>query len=188
MDQPNPVDLLAGSVEELRPVLAAVQSDHLTLQTPCAEWDLRSLLGHLAGRAELATRAANRIATPEFVDTAPLGEKAAAELQSVLDSAVAAWRRPDADPSAICVTPLGELPGMALVTFLAQDAFVHAWDIAKTIGVAFAPDERLTDAMVGMHHQTITDDLRAMFFVPEVPVPATASPLDQLVGFLGRQP
>jgi uncharacterized protein (TIGR03086 family) len=77
---------------------------------------------------------------------------------------------------------------VALVTFQAQDVFVHSWDIARALGLDAAFDETLTEAMLALHRQTISDELRAAFFAPIVPVPDDAPALDRLVGFLGRKP
>jgi uncharacterized protein (TIGR03086 family) len=188
MTAPAPVDLLDAAIAQARPVIAAVGPADLAAPTPCAEWDLRALLGHLAGRAILSERAAGGIAVTEMPGAAGdlLGSDAAASLPALLDASASAWREAGLDQQ--CVTPLGPMPAAALVTFQAQDVFVHAWDIARTLGVDAAFDASLTEAMLALHRQTISDELRAAFFAPVVPVPDDAPALDRLVGFLGRRP
>jgi uncharacterized protein (TIGR03086 family) len=188
MTVPAPVDLLDAAIAQARPVIAAVGPADLTAPTPCAEWDLRALLSHLAGRAILSERAAGGIAVTEMPGAAGdlLGSGAAASLPALLDASASAWR--EAGLGRQCVTPLGPMPAAALVTFQAQDVFVHGWDIARTLGVDTAFDTALTEAMLALHRQTISDELRAAFFAPIVPVPDDAPALDRLVGFLGRKP
>jgi uncharacterized protein (TIGR03086 family) len=190
MDQSNPVELLSQAVSTARPTLARVADEHLGLQTPCAEWNLRQLLQHIAGRAVLSERAARAVPVNVFPDIEAdlLGAHPAAAVTDLLERSVAAWQRPSADPSATCITPLGEMPGFGLLTFQAQDVFVHTWDIATTIGHDPHFDDRLTKAMLELHQATITDDIRQMFFAPAVAVASTAPDLDRLIGFLGRNP
>ena len=47
--------------------------------------------------------------------------------------------------------------------------------------------DEMIDAFTRTHRESIDETMRAMFFADAVPVP-DASPLDQLVAFLGRRP
>jgi uncharacterized protein (TIGR03086 family) len=185
----NPAELLGGAIASTQAVISAIRSEDLPRPTPCVEWDLRALLNHLAGRAVLSERAARGMAVTEFPDAAGdlLGDDAADQLLRLLDASAVAWRNASSF-DRMCVTPLGEVPAVALVTFQAQDVFVHGWDIAKTIGMTPDLDSALVETMFALHQHTITDELRAAFFAPIVPVADDATPLDQLVGFLGRRP
>jgi uncharacterized protein (TIGR03086 family) len=188
MTAPTPVDLLDHAIAQAVPIIAAVRPADLAAPTPCAEWDLRALLSHLAGRAVLSERAASGVAVTDLPEAAGdlLGSEAAASLPVLLGASASAWREAGLDQQ--CVTPLGLMPAVALVTFQAQDVFVHSWDIARALGLDAAFDETLTEAMLALHRQTISDELRAAFFAPIVPVPDDAPALDRLVGFLGRKP
>lgn len=188
-DLVKPVDLLDGAITQTRTVLAGVTPDELDRPTPCTAWNLRALLNHVAGRAVLSTRAAGGVAVTQFPDAAGdlLGAEPATTVIDLLRVSLEAWH---AAPSleVACVTPLGEMPAAALVTFQAQDVFVHGWDIAHATGQRPAFDPPFVEIMLGLHHQTITPDLRAAFFAPAVAVDDNAAPLEQLVAFLGRQP
>jgi len=184
----TPVGLLDAAIVQARPVLAAIGQADLHVPTPCSAWDLRALLNHLAGRAILSEHAARGIAVTEFPEAAGdlLGPDAGASVLGRLADAAAAWR--EASLEQQCVTPLGPMPAAGLVTFHAQDVFVHAWDIARALGIDATFDSALTQTMLALHHQTISDELRAAFFAPLVPIPEDAPALDRLVGFLGRHP
>jgi uncharacterized protein (TIGR03086 family) len=190
MNQPGPTDLLSAAITTATPILALIGPEDLGRPTPCIEWTLRDLLQHIAGRAVLAECAARGIAITTFPEAEAdlLGDDPAKTVAALLTQAAAAWQRTGADLSAPCTTPIGVMPGSGLVTFLAQDVFVHTWDLGKAIGQHPDFDPQLTATMLALHRQTITEDFRAAFFAPAIPVPDSATDLEKLVAFLGRQP
>lgn len=185
----NPVNLLAASVTDSAPNYAKITPAHLDLPTPCEGWDLRALLNHVLSRVELSTRAAKQDPVADFaeVEIDYLADNPAAAVAAMTESLVDAWSNTD-DLTTPRVTPMGPLPPEAVLLFGAQDLFIHAWDVARTIG---EPPE-LSDEMIAVftetHRQSVDADTRAMFFGPEIPIADDAPPLDQLVAFLGRKP
>jgi len=190
MSQPGPTDLLTAAIATATSTLARVEPAALGRPTPCSEWTLRDLLQHMAGRAVLSERAARGIAVTTFPETSAdlLGGRPAETLTDLLAESAAAWQRADADPSAPCTTPIGVMPGSGLVTFQAQDVFVHTWDLGQAIGHHPGFDPQLTATMLALHKQTITEDFRGTLFAPAIPVANDATDLDKLVAFLGRRP
>ncbi len=76
--------------------------------------------------------------------------------------------------------------GMALGEYI-----VHAWDLATATGqpydapvTAVRPAHEFLEGMVAPEYRGPDSG----FFDAEVPVPDDASPLDQLLGFVGRDP
>jgi len=185
----NPVDLLRSAVADAAPNYAKLSVEHLHLDTPCKDWDLRALLNHAYSRFELSTRAARSIATEDFsvVETDHVGSDPAGAFDRMTTELLAAWDACD-DFETPRVTPMGPIPPEGILVFGAQDVFVHAWDVAKTIGV----EPELSDEMIAVftetHKQSVDEQTRAMFFADQIDVDADASPLDKLVAFLGRQP
>jgi uncharacterized protein (TIGR03086 family) len=190
MSQPGPAELLAAAVTAAAPTLARIGSADLAQPTPCREWTLRDLLQHLAGRAVLSQRAAHGIAVTTFPEAEAdlLGDHPGESVTALLAQSVAAWQGADADLGSPCTTPIGVMPAAGLVTFQAQDVFVHTWDLGQAMSQDPGFDPQLTAAMLALHQQTITDDSRGAFFAPAIPVPDSASDLDKLVAFLGRRP
>src|ERR1700737_1919528 len=43
----SPVDLLARSLQQAQQLIASVTPDQVVLPTPCAEWDVRTLVNHV---------------------------------------------------------------------------------------------------------------------------------------------
>lgn len=185
----NPVQLLAASVADSAPNYQKVTTEHLDLPTPCDGWDLRALLNHVLSRVELSTRAAKQDPVADFaeVEVDHLGDDPAAAVAAMTETLVEAWNATD-DLTTPRVTPLGPLPPEAVLLFGAQDLFIHAWDVARTIG---EPPE-LSDEMVAVftetHRQSVDENTRAMFFGPEISVADDAPAIDRFVAFLGRKP
>jgi uncharacterized protein (TIGR03086 family) len=190
MNAPSPVGLLTAAVTTAAPVLSLIGSQDLKRPTPCSEWTVGDLLQHIAGRAVLSARAARGVAVTAFPEavTDLLGEDPAGTVADLLDQSAVAWQRSDADLNASCITPIGVMPGTALVMFQAQDVFAHAWDLGKAVGQQPDFDPQLTATMLALYRQTITDDFRGTFFAPAIPAPNNATDLEMLVAFLGRRP
>ena len=78
-------------------------------------------------------------------------------------------------------------PGLVIVAG-ALEVAVHGWDIS----VAYGRDHPIPAAealgILSLAHLLIEDRMRRSLFNAPIPVPPSASPSDQLVAFLGRNP
>src|SRR5262245_18831831 len=86
-------DLVASIAAPTRAVVRAITDDQLTAPTPCAEFDVRALLGHLLTWGPTLVGSAYGRSVPP--------ESSAAEdwrdgLERHLDAVVAGWSRPEA--------------------------------------------------------------------------------------------
>lgn len=175
------VDALEASYATARPVVAAVAPDDLGKPTPCAEWNVETLVTHFLNAVAMFPA----MLAGEKPDIA---SGISGDIATAFDGAVrtnlAAWRAPGAADHETTM-----LPGMRLIDLNLCDAVVHTWDLATAIGVEpqFDPDavayvyERWTQAPLDVSRQYNA-------FGPEVPVAADAPVLDRLLGLLGRQP
>jgi uncharacterized protein (TIGR03086 family) len=83
----------------------------------------------------------------------------------------------------------GDLPlDQAIASFYTSDLFVHSWDPARATGQPINLDERrCAEVLAAM--QPIEEILRTSGeYGPKVDVPTDASAMEQLVGFIGRDP
>ena len=185
----NPVDLLRGAIHDATPNFAKVTPDHLDLPTPCDGWDLRTLLDHAYSRLDLSARAARNEPTDDFaqVEIDHVGDDPAGAFGRLAAAALTAWDATD-DLETPRVTPMGPMPPAGILLFGAQDIFVHAWDVATTIGATPELSDEMIEVFTRTHRESIDENMRAMFFADAVAVPDDAPPLDQLVAFLGRRP
>jgi len=134
---PSPQDLLGTAGEHFRAVVARVTEDHLGRPTPCPDWNVLELIGHVTSGSQMAAAVADGAARDEaigllatdFVGNDPLG---------AVDTALANQRRAlgaDGIDERICQHPAGDMPGSQLLGFRISDLLVHQWDLAHAIGI-----------------------------------------------------
>ncbi|MDW5326786.1 TIGR03086 family metal-binding protein [Plantactinospora sp. KLBMP9567] len=167
-----------------------VGTEHWTAGTPCADWDVRTLLNHVVGE--------ERWSVPLFAGAslAEVGDRFAGDLlgadpaASARDAAEQACRAVG-DPAVLDRTvqlSAGPTPGREYLHQLLAEHLVHGWDLAVAIGV----EPRLDPAGVRECARWFTER-RSMYresglTAADVPVPPEASEQDRLVAAFGRDP
>ncbi len=175
------IDTLDRTFRHAQQMIANVQADQLDDPTPCPEWAVRDLLGHTIGVvAQLSAIAAGT--TPGAFT---LGSDPAGQFGDAAEAALAAWRTPGA-LDATFVIGAGAMPGRAVASINLLDTATHAWDIATATGQPAALPDDVATAALAASRATISAEVRAGRFGPEVPAPAGAGPTAQLIAFLGR--
>jgi uncharacterized protein (TIGR03086 family) len=166
-----------------RDVVARVGPDQYDDATPCSEWAVRDLLGHMIGVVDgLGAAASGR--TPEPFT---LGADPAAQLHDAAMSAMAGWRTPGILDRVID-GGAGPMPGRVLASINLLDTATHTWDLATATGQPQALPDGIAAAALEASHTIVTAELRPGRFGPEIPAPAGATPTEALVAFLGRTP
>ncbi|MFJ8823506.1 TIGR03086 family metal-binding protein [Streptomyces sp. NPDC102467] len=170
-----------------------VREDQLDLPTPCPEYAVRELLGHLLGLS-VGLRAAGR---KETGGTDPgsalpeLGPDWRTALPEALDALVDTWRQPAAWQGMTQAGGL-ELPGAVAGLVTADELVVHGWDVARATGQEYVPDEAALRAARDLLAPTDDGDDgadgRDGLFGLIVPVPDDAPLLDRVIGLSGRDP
>lgn len=171
---------------------AGVSDARLADPTPCPEYAVSNLLGHLAGLT-VAFRDAARKDLGPTTDTAPdtavpsLPAGWREELPRVLGELAEAWR----DPAAWTgMTRAGgvDLPGEIAVSVAVDELVIHGWDLARATGQEYAPDQAALRASHAFLLAAAEDKDRGGIFGAVVPVPDDAPLLDRAVGLSGRDP
>ena len=166
-------------------VIAAVRPDQFDCSTPCAEWNLRALLGHTIGVIDNIGGSVRGEALRDpaaFVVT-----DAAAQFQAAADATLAAWTASGLDGETNIGA--GPMPKQAAISINLLDTAMHSWDIAKATGQPAALPADLAAMVLGICRGFITDEVRGFAgFAPAVNVADDADPTTQLAAFLGRQP
>ncbi|MFJ1970519.1 TIGR03086 family metal-binding protein [Streptomyces sp. NPDC087903] len=170
-----------------------VGEERLADGTPCPDYAVRNLLGHLAGLS-VAFRDAARKDLGVSTGTAPgafvpdIASGWREELSKALDELADAWR----DPAAWTgMTRAGgvDLPGAVAAAVVADELVVHGWDLARATGQAYDPDPAALRAAYGFLHAAAEDPTGGGgIFGPVVPVRADAPLLDRALGLSGRNP
>jgi uncharacterized protein (TIGR03086 family) len=115
--------------------------------TPCAEWDVRSLVNHVAGEylwvpelmaGKTVSEVGNRL------DGDLLGDDPLAVLTSAARSAQAAAGNSDSLTRTVHLS-FGDVPGAEYLKQMAIDSVIHAWDLARAIGSDETLDPQLVD-------------------------------------------
>ena len=169
-----------------------VGEEQLDAVTPCPEYAVRHLLGHLAGLST-AFRDAGRKDLGATTDTAPTSRLPdvtpgwRAELPKVLGELAEAWRDPAAWTGETRAGGV-ELPGEIAGIVAADELVVHGWDLARATGQPYAPDAAALNAAYAMLAPSVDDPSRGTIFGPVVPVPEGAPLLDRVIGLSGRDP
>ncbi|MBD0711476.1 MULTISPECIES: TIGR03086 family metal-binding protein [unclassified Streptomyces] len=159
--------------------------------TPCPDYTVGVLLGHLTGLAFAFHDVARKIQGPATGtppgDTVPV---LPADWRQALPRALAelaeAWR----DPAAWTgMTRAGgiDLPGAVAAAVAADELVVHGWDLARATGLPYVPDPAALDAAHAFLKAAEKDRGEGVFG-PVVPVPGTAPLLDRAIGLSGRNP
>ncbi|MGE7391556.1 TIGR03086 family metal-binding protein [Streptomyces sp. NPDC004126] len=174
-------------------LVAGVPDARLGGPTPCPDYPVGELLGHLAGLAEAFRDAARKdlgptTDTPPGTATPRLPADWRERLPRLLGELAEAWR----DPAAWSgMTRAGgvDLPGAVAAAVAADELVVHGWDLARATGQDYAPDR----AALGVSYDFLLaaaeeDDRGGGIFGPVVPVPDDAPLLDRTVGLSGRDP
>ena len=188
--QSGTTGLLAGAICYALGACALIKPGELALPTPCPDWNLAMLLGHLSdSMADLETA----IRTGQLDLDHPFGPAGGDPVEILRDQAA----------QLLCVSygyagperfvTVGGLPlpaGLVACTGAVEIA-VHGWDVmtalAQADGSRGAPIPAALAARMLRICPLLVAGRENLFAVP-VEVPAQACPGDQLVGYLGRNP
>ena len=180
------VDALDQTFQHAHGVIANVHKDQYGDPTPCTEWTVEALLGHMVGVVTMMGTAAGGGPIEGWRDF-ELSSDPAGQFADASAAALAAWRAPGVMERIIQI-PAGEMPGQAAASINLADTLTHSWDLARATGQPTELPEGPYTAALEICRSFISPELRTGRFGPEVPAPAGADVTTQLVAFLGRNP
>jgi uncharacterized protein (TIGR03086 family) len=204
--QDDPRAVFARAVSIASTAIAAVRPDQLTDPTPCEEYDVERLLGHLVGlmrRVAAMGRGEDPMTVPSEAERVepdawlPAWTSTTREVQD-------AWAD-DATLTCTIVLPWATMLGGATLATYTNEVSVHTWDLAVATGQAVAWDpavlEVALDAVSWMPADHRLEEFDAVVermpverrpsgppFAEAVAVPADAPIIDRLVAWNGRDP
>jgi uncharacterized protein (TIGR03086 family) len=165
-------------------------------ETPCPDWNVAQLIGHLVGGDRLNARILTGQKTVESLTRlAPAPDQAA---PSAADYRAANARLIEVltDPQILSsrhVVPVGRMTGRQVLTLRSVEHLLHGWDLAASAGEPTADLEQPASALAAPAR-----DMRAAVgdavlahrspFAPPVAVADHASDLHRLVALFGRDP
>jgi uncharacterized protein (TIGR03086 family) len=171
-------------------VVAGVRPEQMHDPTPCAHWDVRTVINHMIGGNYMYAE----IAAGRSVDMSPphpdlVGEDAAASYESsrraVADSVAA-----EGALQRMWALPFAEVPGPVGRNIHLLELVAHTWDIAHATGQLDRLDPELADAAHGVATMAVPNarSTQGHPFGPEREAPDDAGPYERVAAFLGRTP
>jgi uncharacterized protein (TIGR03086 family) len=178
----EPQDLLESAIDYALSNVFGLDEYVLCWPTPCPQWNVRRLLGHLAASLRALTdvlgRSAVRVAPCDASD--PVAA-VAAEAELLLRNA----RRRD-----LSTAHVGDLrlPTRLVLGAGALEIAVHGWDVGRARRAPRPMPSGVASTLLGMAPALVTRADRSGLFGAPVRVPLDASPSDRLLAFVGRDP
>jgi uncharacterized protein (TIGR03086 family) len=183
------VTLLERALDQTAGLIAAIDASQAGLATPCAGWDVRALVGHLAGQDLRNFLVSARGEAADW--TAPaeeIGDDWAAAFRDRAEPLRAAWRAADLDRPV--TGPGGEAPLRMRADQQITELAMHDWDLARATGQPAELDPALAEHALRWSRGMLRPEFRGpgKAFGVEVPVPDDAPAYERLAGWFGRDP
>ncbi|MFD9907103.1 TIGR03086 family metal-binding protein [Streptomyces sp. NPDC059063] len=168
-----------------------VKDDQLAGPTPCPDYAVRNLLGHVVGLAG-AFADAGRKRLGATTDRNPssslpdIDDGWRDELPRRLTELARVWRDPAAWTGQTRAGGI-DLPGEVAGVVALDELVVHGWDLARATGQEYAPDEASVRAAHGLLADAGEGEGGGLFG-PPVPIAPDAPLLDRVIALSGRDP
>lgn len=156
--------------------------------TPCSEWNVRELVNHLVVEQSWAPLLLGG-ATIDDVGDRFDGDQLGDDPVAAWERAAAAAREAFAVPGALrrsVELSYGSRPADGYCQEMTMDLTVHAWDLARGIGVAEQLDESLVRDVLGFIEPQVEHLAGTGLFGQPVDVSEAADAQTRLLALLGR--
>jgi uncharacterized protein (TIGR03086 family) len=172
----------------------AVTSGDLTRPTPCGDWTLTELIGHLTAQHRgFAAAARGQGADLVHWSVPQAGPDPVAAYRDAAEDVIAAFAASEADAPFTLpeITTRMAFPARRAIGFHLIDYVVHSWDLARSLDVPVDLDDDLVRAALPIAVAVPNGPERRQpdaGFAPALDVPAGSSTLDEILLRLGRSP
>jgi uncharacterized protein (TIGR03086 family) len=173
----------------VRTLADGVPADRLADPTPCTEWDVRGLLGHLVAtvdRVRVIGEGGDPQTTPRVVEG--IADDGWTDALGAAEDKMAAVWADDAVLDELVTVPWGRVPGRAAVWGYIREALVHGWDLAVATGQSPEADPVTAEAALAETKLVMPAEPRGgpiPFAAPVAPRPG-AGPTEQLANWCGH--
>jgi uncharacterized protein (TIGR03086 family) len=189
--QGDPRPAFFAAADQLVVLIGDLTLADLTRPTPCDDYDVRALVGHVLAVFRRITHVAtggSYTDVPQVV-TGVDDEALAQVAHADRDRLVQTWGDDAVLDRVLTLPPGVQLPGRVGAVRYTQEMVTHAWDLATALGRADRLDDALAAPLVPMARRFIPREGREHFpFGEVVDVAEGASPYARLVAWLGRDP
>jgi uncharacterized protein (TIGR03086 family) len=165
---------LSRALDQTGDVLAAIQRDQLTDPTPCEDWDVAHLIGHVLADPVRFTESL-RGGDPDWsASPEPASGDWAGKFRSHADDLMHAWHQVDEPDEGAADWQIAEFA-------------VHTWDLVKATGQERQLDPTVAERGYAFMSKALTPENRGQAFQPEADAPAGDDPYDRIAAFAGRR-
>jgi uncharacterized protein (TIGR03086 family) len=186
--RPRPETLVPVAAETFGGILAGIPDEALGAPTPCADYDVGGLIGHLVHRGPQLVGAARKEPVEAGEDGPADPATWRATLVPLVEEIAAAWSRPEAWEGTTRVAGPMEMPAPTVGGIVLAEMVVHGWDLARATGQDPTWPGPLLEATLQDMSAMAPMGRQMGAFGPEVDVPDDAPLLDRLLGVVGRDP
>ena len=172
----DPIDVLATVLSQTQAVVDTTTPAQADLPTPCPDWTVRDLVGHLLvdhDNFRLRAEGGQPDWTRGPVDP---GTNWSDAFHAGADALLEAWRSHPPDPD-------GAVAGQTIAEYA-----IHTWDLARATGQSPGIDEAAAEFATTWMRRALKPEYRGRGFGAEHAVPANARSWERLVAFSGRDP
>ena len=167
-----------------RAVLRRLTPDDLSRATPCTEFTVGEAGEHVVRSMVLLGSVAGAVSPADFEASAPgsLDERVAVTAQAAIE----AWRWRGLGGSV--AVGRSTLAADLAVEIIPLELLVHGWDVARATGAQIDVAPEVACYVLEQARSLVTPDKRGRSFAAEVPVAPSATALERLIAFSGRDP
>ena len=180
------LDLLSDVMTKTGDLIEVVRSDQWDLPTPCRDWDVRALVGHIVGWLRVfAAGAAGEAFEGDPADYLA-GDSSADDFRRLTEVLVAGWDANGTDRTVRLTS--GELPGAMVFDMTLMEYLTHGWDLATATGQPVPFTEVEAEDVLRRARATLRPEYRGpdTAMGEEVEVAADAPAMVRLAAFMGR--
>jgi uncharacterized protein (TIGR03086 family) len=170
------ITVLSRALDQTGDVLAGIHREQLSDPTPCADWTVAQLIGHVVSAPRRFLEMAKGGEPDWSSGPEPATEGWTAEFQVAADDLIHAWHE------------VGDRADAGTVDWQIAEFAVHTWDLVRATGQSPRLDPEVAERGYAFMSVSLTPENRADAFGAEVEVADDADPYDRLAAFAGRDP
>ena len=175
MSRPNnSVATLSRALDQTGDVLSDIHRDQLGDPTPCPDWDVAHLIGHVVAGVGRFTESVNGGDPDWSTPPEPVTGDWTARFRSDADDLIHAWHQKGAEAEE------------GAADWQIAELAVHTWDLVRATGQDRQLDPEVAERGYTFMSKALTPENRGPVFKPEVEAPADADPYDRIAAFAGR--
>lgn len=185
------VELLRSILGKTADLVDGVKPEDWDRSTPCSEYTVKALVGHMVGWSSSFEAAANGRTPTGDPSTYEVSDNSPAEFRAAVESIVSGWRANGTDRQVSLIGTSG-MPGQMVFDMTLMEHLAHGWDLATGSGQPIPYTEDEAQAVLDRAKQgpMANDAYRGPDkpFGHIVDVPESAPAITRFAGFMGRQP